>query len=69
MAPQTRTPALEHSPADPVWSASLARVAQLELSQEMLDRLDRFSRREEIDLPPHVVARKVLEAFLGLAGD
>jgi hypothetical protein len=34
----------------------------------MLDRLNWFSRRVEIGLPPHVVARKVLEAFLGLAG-
>jgi hypothetical protein len=49
-------------------SASLERVARLELSQDMLERLNRFSRREEIDLPPHIVARKVLEAFLQLAG-
>jgi hypothetical protein len=50
------------------WPNSLERVAQLELSPDMLDRLDRFSRREEIDLPPHIVARKILEAFLRLAG-
>jgi hypothetical protein len=28
-----------------------------------------FSRREEIDLPPHVVARQILEAFLALGHD
>ena len=50
------------------WPPSLERVAQLELSQEMLDRLDRFSRREEIDLPPQIVARKILESFLQIAG-
>jgi hypothetical protein len=50
------------------WPPSLGRVAQLELSLKMLTSLDRFSRREEIDLPPHIVARKVLEAFLRLSG-
>ena len=63
--PSRRTDRLDYA----AWPSSLYRVAQLELSQEMLDRLDRFSRREEIDLPPHMVARQVLEAFLQLAGD
>jgi hypothetical protein len=62
--PRQRAEGLDYT----AWLPSLERVAQLGLSQDMLDCLDRFSRREEIDLLPHVIARKVIEAFLRLAG-
>jgi hypothetical protein len=68
MATQAGSPRSEKGLDYTAWPASLDHVAQLELSLEMLERLDRFSRREEIDLPPHVVAWQVLEAFLRLPG-